>query len=99
MAVTLSGVLKDPYGQPLPGATIRFDAVRTSATVLNHIRAEAITDAQGDYSIGLHGIDLDFSYHCDRGETYETGRGIAYRREFVEPAPERHIIAGLAATF
>ncbi|MCO7217603.1 prophage tail fiber N-terminal domain-containing protein [Halomonas sp. OfavH-34-E] len=53
MAVTLSGVLKDPYGQPLPGATIRFDAVRTSATVLNHIRAEAITDAQGDYSISV----------------------------------------------
>ncbi|MBY6111231.1 prophage tail fiber N-terminal domain-containing protein [Halomonas sp. DP1Y21-3] len=53
MAVTLTGVLKDPYGQPLPGATIRFDAVRTSATVLNHIRAEAITDAQGDYSISV----------------------------------------------
>lgn len=53
MAVTLSGVLKDPYGQPLPEATIRFDAVRTSATVLNHIRAEAITDAQGDYSISV----------------------------------------------
>ncbi|MBY5984467.1 prophage tail fiber N-terminal domain-containing protein [Halomonas sp. DP5Y7-2] len=53
MAVTLSGVLKDPYGKPLPGATIRFDAVRTSATVLNHIRAEAITDAQGDYSISV----------------------------------------------
>ncbi|WP_239452620.1 prophage tail fiber N-terminal domain-containing protein, partial [Halomonas sp. S2151] len=53
MAVTLTGVLKDPYGQPLPGATIRFDAVRTSTTVLNHIRAEAITDAQGDYSISV----------------------------------------------
>ncbi|MEQ5768170.1 prophage tail fiber N-terminal domain-containing protein [Halomonas sp. H33-56] len=53
MAVTLTGVLKDPYGHPLPGATIRFDAVRTSATVLNHIRAEAITDAQGDYSISV----------------------------------------------
>lgn len=53
MAVTLTGVLKDPYGQALPGATIRFDAVRTSATVLNHIRAEAITDAQGDYSISV----------------------------------------------
>lgn len=41
----------------------------------------------GEYSIGLHGIYLDFSYHFGRGETYETGHGIAYRGD-VEPEPE-----------
>lgn len=42
---------------------------------------------EGEYSIGLHGIYLDFSYHFGRGETYETGHGIAYRGD-VEPEPE-----------
>lgn len=40
----------------------------------------------GEYSIGLHGIYLDFSYHFGRGETYETGHGIAYRGD-VDPEP------------
>ena len=40
----------------------------------------------GEYSIGLHGIYLDFSYHFGRGETYETGHGVAYRGD-VEPEP------------
>lgn len=51
----------------------------------------------GEYSIGLNGIYLDFSYHFGRGETRETGdsnrlgHGVAYgpaEEPEVEPEPE-----------
>ncbi|MGQ7247609.1 prophage tail fiber N-terminal domain-containing protein [Halomonas sp. V046] len=51
MTLSLSGTLKDPYGDALPGARIRFDAVLTSSSVLQYIRAEATTDSGGDYAL------------------------------------------------
>jgi hypothetical protein len=53
MALTLSGRLQDPYGNELPGASIRFQASRTGAEVIANYSAEAVADAQGDYSISV----------------------------------------------
>lgn len=53
MAIKLSGTLKDPYGDPIPNAIIRFDAVRTSNTVVKTLRAEAKTATNGSYAISV----------------------------------------------
>lgn len=53
MPLSLSGRLTTPFGDPLPNATIRFDAVRTSGAVLSYTNAEASTDSGGDYAISV----------------------------------------------
>lgn len=53
MPLALSGRLTTPFGDPLPNATIRFDAVRTSGAVLSYTNAEASTDSDGDYAISV----------------------------------------------
>lgn len=56
MSLTLSGTLLNPYGDPLPNATIRFDAIRNTPTVLRYVSAEATTDNSGSYTIDVeHG--------------------------------------------
>ncbi|MCO7246348.1 prophage tail fiber N-terminal domain-containing protein, partial [Halomonas sp. Mc5H-6] len=53
MPLSLSGRLTTPFGDPLPNAVIRFDAVRTSGAVLSYTNAQAITDNSGDYAISV----------------------------------------------
>lgn len=56
MPLSLSGTLRDPYGDPLPNATIRFDAIRNTPTVLRYVSAEATTDNSGSYTVDVeHG--------------------------------------------
>ena len=53
MPLSLSGRLTTPFGDPLPNAVIRFDAVRTSGAVLSYTNAQATTDNSGDYAISV----------------------------------------------
>jgi hypothetical protein len=53
MPLALSGRLTTPFGDPLPNAVIRLDAVRTSGAVLSYTNAEAATDNGGDYAISV----------------------------------------------
>lgn len=53
MPLALSGRLTTPFGDPLPNAVIRFDAVRISGAVLSYTNAEATTDNGGDYAISV----------------------------------------------
>ncbi|HGM5484731.1 TPA: prophage tail fiber N-terminal domain-containing protein [Serratia marcescens] len=47
----ISGVLKDPYGDPRSGVTITLRAVRTSSTVLSLAKSQSVTDDSGKYSL------------------------------------------------
>jgi hypothetical protein len=55
---TITGILKDQLGNILSGATLLFQALRTSETVLNTTSASITTDANGTYS-----IDLEFGVY------------------------------------
>jgi hypothetical protein len=48
---TITGILKDQLGNILSGATLLFQALRTSETVLNTTSASITTDSNGTYSI------------------------------------------------
>lgn len=51
MNVTLSGVLKDPYNNPLANATIVFETEKTSNQTLKSTNAKVNTGSDGAYSI------------------------------------------------
>lgn len=75
MPLSLAGTLKDPYGKPLPSAVIRFDAVTTSSSVLNHISAEATTDATGAYAIQVEFGQYNIRVQSGRS-FYDLARGV-----------------------
>lgn len=75
MPLSLAGTLKDPYGNPLPSAVIRFDAVVTSSAVLNHTSAEATTDATGAYAIQVEFGRYDIRVQTGRS-FYDLARGV-----------------------
>lgn len=75
MPLSLAGTLKDPYGKPLPSAVIRFDAVTTSSSVLNHISAEATTDATGAYAIQVEFGQYNIRVQSGRS-FYELARAV-----------------------
>lgn len=51
--VLISGVLKGPYGDSRSGVTITMRSMKTSSTVLNLAKSQAVTDDTGRYSLNV----------------------------------------------
>lgn len=51
MAITLTGTIYDPYGNPVSDAGVRFKALRTGPQMLAGYVATARTDENGEYTI------------------------------------------------
>ncbi|VEA68437.1 Prophage tail fibre N-terminal [Serratia rubidaea] len=63
MAVTISGKLIGPNGEPRPGVTIMLTAVRTSSTVVKLAPSSSTTGEDGGYSlsveVGTHNVMIE----------------------------------------
>lgn len=73
MAVTCSGIIKNPQGQPVANLTINITAINTSPTVVDTLAFGVKTGIDGSYSfpleIGAYSVSIDY-----RGEDIYIGQ-------------------------
>lgn len=84
MAITLSGTLRDPYGNPIPKAHIEFRAEKTNALVVATSTSVAVTDEHGQYitlvNPGSYAVRIKFS---NSNSWTLLGRHVAIRDDMV----------------
>lgn len=76
MAVTCSGVIRDPSNNPIPNLKITLRSIGTSATSLDGTEIVVTTGADGLYSftleVGRYGVFIDFGREMFVGEAVIT---------------------------